>query len=447
MTAALPPDNDPLSDLFAPDEDAVANDTPDTPADSAPATQPLTRREARQREAADSDASTSPTPSSDAKATSAVRQPSSDRARRRAQSTRDYPPREKKSRRGLIAALVSLVVIAALVGSSFYVWTSYEPQIRAVMGWQEPIDYKGKGSGEVVIVINEGDIGSDIAKTLTEAGVTKTTAAFYKLLLTQDPEPVFEPGAYKLAKHMSAKSALKALLDKANRLVNKFVIPEGTALKDALVLIQKGTNIPAADLNAAAADVGSYGLPPEAKSLEGFLFPATYDFVPGTSAKEVLQKLVNRMFQALDSAGVANDNRWHIVVFAALIQREAGLKADYPKVARVFQNRIDDGMLLQSDATVAYGTGNTHTVTTTDAERADAGNPYNTYKHKGWPVGPISNPGDIAIDAALHPADGPWKYFVTWNLDTGETIFSTTFAEHEVAVKKWQAWMRDHPEY
>jgi len=116
-------------------------------------------------------------------------------------------------------------------------------------------------------------------------------------------------------------------------------------------------------------------------------------------------------------------------------------------VSRVFLNRLQQGWDLQSDATVAYGTGNTHTVTTTDAERADAGNPYNTYVHPGLPVGPISNPGDLAINAAIHPAAGTWMFFVTWNLKTGETIFSTTEAEHEAAVAQWQQWMRDNPGY
>ena len=136
-----------------------------------------------------------------------------------------------------------------------------------------------------------------------------------------------------------------------------------------------------------------------------------------------------------------------MIVFASLIQKEAGLAADYPKVARVFQNRLDQGMLLQSDATVAYGTGNTHRVTTTDAERADAANKYNTYVHKGLPVGPISNPGDIALQAVTHPADGPWLYFVTVDLETGETVFSTRTPSTEAAVKQFQAWLRAHPAY
>jgi UPF0755 protein len=117
----------------------------------------------------------------------------------------------------------------------------------------------------------------------------------------------------------------------------------------------------------------------------------------------------------------------------------------------VFYNRLDPNQWesgrLESDATVAYGTGNTHLVTTTDAERQDANNPYNTYLHPGLPVGPISNPGDLAIDATLHPAEGSWLFFVTWNLDTGETIFSSTIDEHDAGVKKWLDWMKEHPEY
>jgi UPF0755 protein len=104
-------------------------------------------------------------------------------------------------------------------------------------------------------------------------------------------------------------------------------------------------------------------------------------------------------------------------------------------------------MPLQSDATVAYGTGNTHRVTTTDAERADAGNPYNTYQHQGLPPAPISNPGDLAINAVTKPASGKWLYFVTVDLETGETVFSDTYAEHQQAVAQFQAWLRAHPSY
>ena len=103
-------------------------------------------------------------------------------------------------------------------------------------------------------------------------------------------------------------------------------------------------------------------------------------------------------------------------------------------------------MHLESDATVAYGTGNTHTVWTTDAERADASNKCNTYANAGLPIGPIGNPGDAAINGAVNPADGAWLFFVPINLKTGETVFSETADQHLAAVEQLRAWCRESAE-
>jgi UPF0755 protein len=342
-----------------------------------------------------------------------------------------------------------VIVFLALLGIGAFALQG--PLSQLVAATQGPADYTGTGEKKILVMIHEGEDGSDIANTLVEKNVVKSYDAFYRLLLKETPEPVFQPGAYQLATKMSARAALDALLDPKSKLEQTVLVQEGIAEAEVLQVISEGTEISLADLEAAAADVGSFGLPPEATKLEGFLFPATYTFPPAATAHDALKTMVDRAFQALDAAGVAPADRWHTVLLASLIQREAGLKPDYYKVSRVFQNRLDPAQwpsgLLQSDATVAYGTGNTHRVSTTDAERADAGNPYNTYVHPGLPVGPISNPGDLAIDAALHPAEGTWLYFVTWNLDTGETIFSTTGEEHDQAVAKWLAWMDEHPEY
>lgn len=366
-------------------------------------------------------------------------------------STRPRRSRSTKrpARKGGWGCLIVLLVFAAIVTAGYFLLQG--PIQQLVAAASGPEDYEGAGTGEVTVMIHDGDNGADIATTLHESGVTKSFDAFYDLLLKESPAPIFQPGAYKLAEQMSAQAALTALLNPENKLELTVVVPEGTAAVDVLQLITEGTQIPLADLQAAAADVAAFGLPAEATSLEGFLFPATYSFTPGLSAHDVLATLVNRQFEALDSAGVAPEDRWRTIVLASLVQKEAGLKDDYYKVARVFLNRLNPDLwesgLLQSDATVAYGTGNTHRVTTTDAERADESNPYNTYIHPGMLIGPISNPGDLAIDAVLHPADGPWLFFVTWNLDTGETIFSATVEEHEEAVDKWLAWMDEHPEY
>ncbi|HYI34226.1 MAG TPA: endolytic transglycosylase MltG, partial [Glaciibacter sp.] len=352
-------------------------------------------------------------------------------------------------RRGVLGCAGVLLVFLVLLAVGAFALQGPLTQLLAASGG--PADYPGNGTKDLVVMIHEGETGEDIANALVEQDVVKSYDAFYSLLLKETPAPIFQPGAYQLKTEMSARSALDALLDPANKLEQTVVVPEGTAAVDVLQSLSEGTEIPLADLQAAAADLASFGLPPEARTLEGFLFPATYTFTPGITAHDAIKTLVDRQFEALDEAGVAPDKRWTTIVVASLIQREAGLRPDYYKVARVFFNRLDPSLwesgLLQSDATVTYGTGNTHLATTTDAERADAGNPFNTYVHPGLPVGPISNPGDLAIDAAVNPADGPWLYFVTWNLDSGETIFSSTLEEHEAAVDKWLAWMEDHPEY
>ncbi|TFC15376.1 endolytic transglycosylase MltG [Cryobacterium algoritolerans] len=368
---------------------------------------------------------------------------------RSSRRTQLAPPREKRSRKGAWGCLVVLLVLAGLVaGAAVFLQAPIAQLVATVQG---PADYAGTGTKKVVFMIHDGETGQDIAQSLADQDVVKSFDAFYGLLLKESPAPVFQPGAYQLSAKMSARAALGALVDPANKLKQTVVVPEGTAAVDVLQLISEGTSLPLADLTAAAADRATFGLPGEATTLEGFLFPATYTFPPGVSAHDAVKTLVDRQFKALDSAGVAPADRWRTVVLASLIQREAGLAPDYYKVSRVFLNRLDPAKwasgLLQSDATVAYGTGKTNLVTTTDAERADTGNTYNTYLHPGLPAGPISNPGDLAIDAALHPADGSWLFFVTWNLDTGETIFSTTADEHAAAVVKWQSWMKEHPEY
>ena len=154
--------------------------------------------------------------------------------------------------------------------------------------------------------------------------------------------------------------------------------------------------------------------------------------------------MVNEMFKRLDADGVAVADRHHVLTLAALTQKEGGSTADFLKVARVWDNRIDRGMNLQSDATVAYGAGST-SIETTPAQRADKSNKYNTYANPGLPIGPISNPGDAAIKATLNPAQGTWLYFVVVNCSTGETAFSDTLAQQNAANAQLGAWLKAHP--
>jgi UPF0755 protein len=340
--------------------------------------------------------------------------------------------------------VVTLLVLGGMGATAYAI---FQPDIAKVVRSLQPIDYTGHGYGHVDITIKPGDGGLDIADTLAKAGVIKTSEAFYNVIVAQQPNPIFQPGVYRLAEHMSAKSAFTLLQNPKSLISVKAVIPEGTTEANVLPIVSKATKIPLAQLQAAAADVSAYGVPAQATTLEGFLFPATYLFPPHATAQQVLTTMVQRSFQSLNAAGVAPADRWNTVILASIVQKEAGLASDYPKVARVFLNRLAINMPLQSDATVAYGAGTTGTVTTTDAEREDASNPYNTYVHTGLPVGPISNPGDLAITSTVHPSTGSWLYFVTVNLKTGQTVFSDTYAEHEQAVAQWQQWMKENPGY
>jgi len=355
--------------------------------------------------------------------------------------------RRKRPRRSSawLWVLLSIIVVLGVVSTA--VWFTFQPQIQKVLGIEAPIDYTGGGTGKVIVTIENGQVGGDVAKTLAAMGVTKTSTVFYKLLLVQDPQVTFHPGSYALKSHMSATSALAALADPANRVSTRVSFPEGITVKEIiakLANLSESTGVTQAQLTAAAADYTSFGLPAGAPNLEGYLFPATYSFEPGQSAHQILQRFVTEMFTRLDAAGVAPADRHNVLTLAALTQKEGGPVADLPKVARVWDNRIAKGMNLQSDATVSYGAGST-SINTTPAQRADKGNRYNTYANPGLPIGPISNPGEKAIEATLHPVVGSWLYFVVVNCSTGETVFSDTFAQHQAANAQLGVWLKANP--
>lgn len=351
-----------------------------------------------------------------------------------------HKERGRTGKRVLISLLVLVVLLGGLGAVGAMAWAEYGDRISQAMGWTTD-DYEGEGTGEVLITITSGEIGEDIAASLAEGGVVKTSTAFYRLLLEQDPVVEFHPGTYRLKLQMSSAAALAALQDPANRMELTVTIPEGSRVARAFELISGVTEIPIEDFQAANADPQRFGLPAEAVSLEGYLFPATYTFEPGDTADTVIQKMIDRMHQALVQHGVPAGDEYRVLTLASVIQLEAGSNpADFPKISRVFLNRLEQGVLLQSDATVAYGTGNTHTVWTTPEERADVGNLWNTYALPGLPVGPIGMPGDVAIDAAMHPADGPWMFFMPINLETGETAYAVTGEEHEANVQRLAEW-------
>jgi UPF0755 protein len=361
---------------------------------------------------------------------------------------------ERDRKKSRVAAWTVFGVVLALLGGivvgGLWVWNTYEDEIRAVMGWEEPKDYEpGLAEGEATLTIVSGDTGSTISETLFEAGVTKTSDAFYSYLIDTGQNPSFVPGVFTLQQKMTSEAALEAIMDPANKQENTAQLREGLTVAQSVELIAEGVGLPIEDVQAAVEDPSVYGV--DDASLEGWLFPATYTFDPDATAEQVIQRMVDRTAEALDAAGVPEAQRHEILTIASIIEKEARYEEDFYKVSRVIQNRMDPAVsetngLLQMDSTAQYYFDEREGGTSSNDEELNDENLWNTYVHAGLPAGPIANPGDTAIDAAMHPADGTWQYFVTVNLDTGETVFTDTFAEHEQEVAKYQQWCRDNPD-
>lgn len=339
--------------------------------------------------------------------------------------------------------LVAVLVVASLLSGLGIVAYLNKGNIRAAIEQIQGNDYPGPGHGKVTITVKLGDTGEDVANSLVDAGVVKSFRTVYHLIL--DKNPTFFPGIFVMKKQMSSIDAVRALSDPNSGAIQNTVIKEGLRTKVIFAELSKSTGIAQSDFENFFEQPAVFGLSNSLPNIEGYLFPATYNFPPGATAKQILQIMVDRMSQELADFGISNENAHDVLTLASIIQKEARISDDFYKVSAVFKNRIKSGMPLQSDATVSYGVSG-NTVSTSASDRAND-NGWNTYLHAGLPVGPISAPGNLAIDAALHPAKGKWLFFCTWNLETGETIFSETIAGHEAAVAKWRNWMREHPGY
>jgi UPF0755 protein len=180
-------------------------------------------------------------------------------------------------------------------------------------------------------------------------------------------------------------------------------------------------------------------------TVEGYLFPDTYTFLPGTSARAAVNAMVQRFERVWRPEWTARldtieMSRHQVVTLASIVEREAKVAAERPVIAGVYRNRLRDGMRLEADPTVQYARGiHTNRVLFKDL---DVDSPYNTYRHAGLPPGPIASPGAASLRAALYPADVPYKFFVAY--PDGHHVFTVDFTQHTVArrqaLRAWDAW-------
>jgi len=359
--------------------------------------------------------------------------------RRRGAARQQRKRKKRRRRRSIVILLLTIAIVGGAVAGSYVFGLA--PLIKRITA---PKDYTGSGTGKVVVKIPDGASGRTIAGLLAKDGVVKTEVAFLDAAKKDPRSTTLQPGSYELRKQMSGASALALLLNPKSKLTLTVTIPEGMRAADALTKISKVVKLKPAELQKAATS-GDIGLPKAANGkLEGFLFPATYQFPPDVTAKQVLAAMVSRGSDAFQGLDIPAGQLRTVVIKASLIQAEAGNVKYMGMVSRVFYNRLKINMKLSSDATVSYATGKFN-VTTTSADRKSKSR-YNTYLYTGLPAGPISNPGEEALKAALHPTPGKWLYFVTTNPSTGETKFAVTAAEHQVYANQFYAWLRAHPQ-
>jgi UPF0755 protein len=359
----------------------------------------------------------------------------------------DDPPARRGGRsrgsKGRRAAVVLVICFALLGGAVYAGWSSLvSPLLERLEGDPPAEDFAGPGGEEVDVVINAGDTGGQIGETLVDAGVVASRAAFVAAFQANADAAGLQPGTYRVRAEMKASDALALLLDPASRQSLQVGLPEGRWVSETLAEISADTGIPVEELQAALADP-ALGLPPEAEGeAEGYLFPATYDFEPDVTALQVLQAMVARHNQAMDELGVPADQRRDVLVRASIVQGEASRADDMAKVARVVENRLERGETLGMDSTVGYIVQKRALDLTVSDLETDS--PYNTRINTGLPPGPINNPGEAALAAALAPAEGDWLYFVTVDGDTGETVFTSDYNEFLAAKAQFQEWLEQN---
>jgi len=354
-----------------------------------------------------------------------------------AEDSRRARRERRNAGRGVRRFLILFVALALIAGAGFLGFTALRPLFDRTA---DSSDYAGPGGAAARFTVNDGDTGRAIGTNLQNAGIVLTAKAFVDACSADSRCAGIQPGDYALKKEMKAADVLAVLVDPKNRQNPKVTVREGLWASEIYALLGKATKHPVSDYEAAAKSTEVLALlpPSAAGNVEGYLFPATYEFSEKDSPATQLSTMIGKTVKVLTDLKIPPDQAEKILIIASIVEAEAKRTEDRAKVATVVLNRLAKPMRLQLDSTVSYGVKK-RAITTTDAERASV-NGWNTYTKDGLPIGPISNPGLASIQAAVAPADGAWLFFVAVNPDTGETKFATTQAEHDTYVAQFQAW-------
>ncbi len=330
-------------------------------------------------------------------------------------------------------ALAGGLLLTAALAAGLWGWSQWERLLNR--------PYRGYDGSERVVAIPRGSSGARIARLLENEGVIESSSVFRWYLRIHQP-PALQAGEYRFDRPLSVRQVV-AKLASGEIYLRKITIPEGLDLAEIVQLLAGAEFGRPEKLREAAADPSAVAdLDPAATDLEGYLFPETYHFSRETSEKEIIRAMVSNFRriwtpQRRDRASQLGLTTREAVTLASLIEKEARRAEERPLVSAVFHNRLRLNMPLACDPTVVYAVKR---IKPYDGiiHRSDLelDSPYNTYLRPGLPPGPIANPGLASLEAALHPSDSDYLYFVAKN--DGSHVFSTNYRDHQRAVTRYQ---------
>ena len=311
---------------------------------------------------------------------------------------------------------VLLIVIISLLGT-VYIFKPGSPSAPNYPCGQT-------GSEVVAIDVSAGETGSEIAQELFDKGVTASYQSFFGVAVSDPRSASIAPGLHQIDKKICAREALEQLLD-SRRISNLISIVEGAWISE----IRKSLISIGYSQSEISRALTSVEIPSGFTTLEGLLFPAQYSFDTSTALVNILQEMVERSAQEMNSAGFFTSSEKfspaQLLTIASLVQAE-GDQEDFAKISQVVRNRLTKGMPLQFDSTVHYIKGSRGSVFLS-TQSTFLNSPYNTYRKYGLPPGPINNPGIKAMYAATHPEPGAWLFFIT--VAPGDTRFTESIDE------------------
>jgi UPF0755 protein len=325
--------------------------------------------------------------------------------------------RKRRRRRGVLVMLLLLTTAGVVVSQALRLTTDRQRKVPA--------------GQPVTVTVSNGDSSVDIGQTLTDAGVVDSVGRFRSAAEERGLDGLLKPGTYQLVTGMDIDAVLDRLA-KGPSVGVPFTIPEGFTVAQMVQRIAATKQFSKAELEEALQSkrlIAPYR-PEKVKSLEGMLFPDTYAIAPDATAVSVLQDMLDQLGVVMtryeSQAPPLNLSRYQLLIVASMIEREAKVDGDRPKVATVIYNRLRDRQRLQVDATVEYAVGHRGL----SAKDLQSSSPYNTYRYVGLPPTPIAAPGEASIRAALQPAPGDWRYYVLISKE-GQHAFTASYDEFQ----------------